>query len=89
MPRTLVMIGTRKGAFLLDSDDRKNWKLRGPFCEGWTVYHAIYDAVSGSIFAAAASEWHGSAIWRSQDLGETWTHSGEGITYGDEDGRKV
>ncbi len=90
MPRTLVMIGTRKGAFLLDSDaDRKTWKLRGPFCEGWTVYHAIYDAVSGSIFAAAASEWHGSAIWRSQDLGETWTHSGEGITYGDEDGRKV
>ena len=90
MPRTLVLIGTRKGAFLLDSDaDRRDWKIRGPFCEGWTVYHAIYDAGSGSIYAAAASEWHGSAIWRSRDLGETWEHSGEGITYGDEDGRKV
>ncbi len=90
MPRTLVMIGTRKGAFLLESDaDRRDWKLRGPFCEGWTVYHAIYDNESGTIYAAAASEWHGSAIWRSRDLGETWEHSGEGISYGDEDGRKV
>ena len=90
MPRTLVMIGTRKGAFLLESDaDRRDWTLRGPFCEGWTVYHAIYDNESGTIYAAAASEWHGSAIWRSRDLGETWEHSGEGISYGDEDGRKV
>ncbi|HVH50580.1 MAG TPA: hypothetical protein VM690_00410, partial [Gaiellaceae bacterium] len=90
MPRTLLLVGTRKGAFVLESDaDRKNWKLRGPFCEGWPVYHAIYDNESGTIFAAAASEWHGSAVWRSKDLGETWEHSSEGITYGDEDGRKV
>src|SRR5438132_6421262 len=90
MSRTLLLIGTRKGCFLLESDgDRRNWALRGPFCDGWPVYHAVHDPGTDAIYAAAASEWHGSAIWRSRDLGETWEHSGEGITYGDEDGRKV
>ncbi len=89
MPRTLLVIGTRKGCFLLESDaDRRDWSVRGPFCEGWPIYHAVYDPQTGAIFAAAASEWHGSAVWRSPDLGETWTHSSEGLAY--EDGsRKV
>jgi hypothetical protein len=72
MSKTLLLVGTRKGAFLLDSDaDRRDWKLRGPFCEGWPVYHVVQDAGTGDIYAAAASEWHGSAVWRSKDLGET------------------
>jgi len=82
MPRTLMLVGTRKGCFLLESDgDRRDWTLRGPFCEGWPVYHAVYDDSSGAIYAAAASEWHGSAVWRSPDLGETWALSSEGIAY--------
>ncbi len=90
MPRTLLLVGTRKGCFLLESDaDRRDWTMRGPFCEGWPVYHAIFDAESGSIYAAAASEWHGSAVWRSRDLGETWELSSEGLSYGEEGGRKV
>jgi photosystem II stability/assembly factor-like uncharacterized protein len=89
MSRTLLLIGTRKGCFLLDGDaDRRDWTMRGPFCEGWPVYHAIYDPTSGDIYAAAASEWHGSAVWRSGDLGETWTHSSEGLTYS-EDGKHM
>jgi photosystem II stability/assembly factor-like uncharacterized protein len=88
--RTLLLVGTRKGCFLAESDaDRREWKLRGPFCEGWPVYHAVLDAGTGSIFAAAASEWHGSAIWRSHDLGETWALSSEGIAYDEATGRKV
>ncbi len=89
MSRTLLLVGTRKGCFLLESDDRRSWSMRGPFCESWPVYHAIYDAESGSIYAAAASEWHGSAVWRSDDLGETWTHSSEGLGYEADGGRKV
>jgi photosystem II stability/assembly factor-like uncharacterized protein len=90
MARTLLLVGTRKGCFLLESDaDRRDWTLRGPFCEGWPVYHAIHDAESGAIYAAAASEWHGSAVWRSPDLGETWTHSSEGLAYDAESGRKL
>jgi len=88
MPRTLLLVGTRKGCFVLESDDsRKDWSVRGPFCESWPVYHAIFDEPTGSIYAAAASEWHGSAVWRSDDLGETWSHSSEGLAY--DDGRKL
>ena len=89
MSKTLLVIGTRKGAFLLESDaDRRDWTLRGPFCEGWPVYHAIVGG-DGTIYAAAGSEWHGAAVWRSADLGETWEWSGEGLSYGDDGGRKV
>src|SRR5581483_3902441 len=89
MSKTLLTVATRKGVFLFESDDRKDWTLKGPFCEGWPVYHAIYDAASDSIYAAAASEWHGSGIFRSRDRGATWELSSEGLTYGDEDGRKI
>jgi photosystem II stability/assembly factor-like uncharacterized protein len=89
VPRTLLVIGTRKGLFLLESDEsRRDWEARGPFCEGWPIYHAVLDAQSGAIYAAAASEWHGSAVWRTTDLGETWTHSSEGLAYDDES-RKI
>ena len=83
MSKTVLLVGTRKGLFTLESADRSDWRLSGPFCEGWPVYHAVYDYDSGTIFAAAASEWHGSAIWRSPDLGETWEHSSEGLAYED------
>jgi photosystem II stability/assembly factor-like uncharacterized protein len=90
LSRTILLVGTRKGCFLLESDaDRKDWAMRGPFCDGWPVYHAIFDAESGTIFAAAASEWHGSAVWRSSDLGETWALSSEGLAYGEDGDRKV
>ena len=90
MPKTLLLVGTRKGCFLLESDaDRSGWAIRGPFCEGWPVYHAILDQSSGSIYAAAASEWHGSAVWRSSDLGETWSHSSEGLAYDADSPRKL
>jgi len=89
MPKTMLMVGTRKGAFLLESDaDRRSWTTRGPFCEGWPVYHVIHDG-AGAIYAAAASEWHGSAVWRSRDHGETWTLSSEGLAYDADGGRKV
>ena len=82
MSKTFLMVGTRKGCFLLESDEaRRDWTLRGPFCEGWPIYHVIRDADSGTVFAAAASEWHGSSVWRSPDLGETWEQSSEGLSY--------
>ena len=86
MPKTLLLVGTRKGCFILSSDDRRDWSFRGPFCESWPVFHAVYDQGSGTIYAAAGSEWYGSAVWRSPDLGETWEHSSEGLGYDDGDG---
>jgi photosystem II stability/assembly factor-like uncharacterized protein len=89
MARKLLLVGTRKGLFTLESTDRSTWELKGPLCESWPVYHAIHDPGSGAVYAAAASEWHGSTVWKSTDLGATWTQSSEGIGYADEDPRKV
>ena len=48
MSRTLLVVGTRKGCFLLESDEaRRDWEVRGPFCEGWPIYHAVIDPGSG------------------------------------------
>ena len=90
MPQTVLLVGTRKGCFVLESDDdRRDWEVRGPYCEGWPVYHAVHDADTGSIYAAAASEWHGAGVWRSTDLGENWELSSEGLTFGDDGGLKL
>jgi photosystem II stability/assembly factor-like uncharacterized protein len=84
MARTILLIGTRKGCFVLESaGDRRDWEVRGPYCEGWPVYHAVHDPRSGAIYAAAASEWHGAGVWRSGDLGESWELSSEGLSYAD------
>jgi hypothetical protein len=88
MPRIVVLVGTRKGCFLIDGDvDRRSWEIRGPYCEGWPIYHAVYDRGAGAIYAAAASEWHGAGIWRSSNLGESWELSSEGLAYGDGDSK--
>ena len=84
MPQIVLLVGTRKGCFVLESDaDRKDWNVRGPFCDGWPVYNAVHDPASGALYAAAASEWHGAGVWHSNDLGETWTLSSEGLTHSD------
>ena len=84
MTQTVLLVGTRKGLFMLESDaDRRDWSLRGPYCEGWPVYHSVLDPGTGTIYAAAASEWHGAGVWRSRDMGETWQLSSEGIQFDD------
>lgn len=84
MGRVIVMVGTKKGAFLLDGDsDRRSWQIRGPFCEQWPILDLNYDPSTRTIYAAGGSPWYGSAIWKSQDFGETWTHSSQGLTYGE------
>jgi hypothetical protein len=82
--QVLLLVGTKKGAFILESDaDRRDWSLRGPLCEGWPVHDLIVEPGSGAILAAAGSPWYGPAVWRSEDGGTTWTHSSAGLTYGD------
>jgi photosystem II stability/assembly factor-like uncharacterized protein len=89
MTRTMLLVGTPKGAFILDADvSRAEWSLRGPLCEGWPIHDLNFDPTSGAILAAGGSPWYGPAVFRSDDLGATWTHSSEGLTYGD-DGPKI
>ena len=84
-----LLVGTRKGLFVIDGDAaRDSWRVRGPMCDGWPIHDAIADPASGAILAGGGSNWYGPAVWRSDDLGDTWTHSSEGLTYGD-DGEKI
>jgi photosystem II stability/assembly factor-like uncharacterized protein len=83
--RVGLLVGTRKGCFVLERDVPGNrWEIRGPYCEGWPVYHAVQDPAAGTLFAAAASEWHGAGVWRSADLGATWELSSAGLGYGED-----
>ena len=89
MTRTMLLVGTTKGAFILDGgSDRSSWSIRGPLCEGWPIHDLQWDPATGSIYAGGGSAWYGPAVFRTDDLGETWTHSSEGMTYGD-DGPKI
>lgn len=85
MPRVLLLVGTPKGAFILESDgDRQAWSIRGPLCEGWPIHDLVVEPGTGAILAAGGSPWYGPAVWRSEDLGATWTHSSAGLSYGDD-----
>jgi len=80
--RVFVLVGTRKGAFILEgSADRKSWALKGPFCATWPMNHVVGDAATGTIYGAGGNEWFGPAVWKSTDLGESWTHSSTGLAY--------
>ena len=71
--KTLVMLGTKKGAFLLESrDGRRTWRTTGPHFKGSQVFHAVYDRRNDKIFAAVDSEVWGPTIASSTDLGKSW-----------------
>jgi hypothetical protein len=83
--RVRLLVGTKKGAFILESDEaRHDWSMRGPLCEGWPVHDIIVEPGSGALLVAAGNAWYGPSIWRSDDDGETWTQSSNGLTYGDD-----
>ena len=78
MSKVRVLVGTKKGAFILTSDGkRQNWEVSGPHFAGWEIYH-----VKGSpadpdrIFASQSSGWFGQIIQRSDDGGKTWNTPG-------------
>ncbi|MDD9744206.1 MAG: exo-alpha-sialidase [Marinovum algicola] len=73
MPRTTVLVGTTKGAFLLDgTEDRDAWSVAGPFCDGWPINHMAGDSESGALWAAGGNDWCGAGVWRSSDHGASW-----------------
>jgi photosystem II stability/assembly factor-like uncharacterized protein len=80
--RILVLLGTKKGVFIAESDgERRSWNLRGPFCEHWPMNHVVGDPETGTIHGGGGNEWFGPAVWKSTDLGENWTHSSAGLAY--------
>jgi photosystem II stability/assembly factor-like uncharacterized protein len=78
MSRVRVLVGTRKGAFILTSDGkRQKWDISGPHFAGWEMYHLKGSTVDPNrIFASQCSGWFGQIIQRSDDGGKTWTQPG-------------
>lgn len=80
--KVLILLGTRKGVFIFESDsDRQTWTSRGPFCQAWPMNHVIADPATATIFGAGGDQWFGPAVWKSSDLGESWSHSSQGLAY--------
>ncbi|MBS0237390.1 MAG: exo-alpha-sialidase [Proteobacteria bacterium] len=69
-----VLVGTRKGAFILTADGkRKSWDVSGPHFAGWEIYHVKGSrADPNRIYASQSSSWFGQQIQRSDDGGKTW-----------------
>jgi hypothetical protein len=78
MTEVRVLAGTRKGAFILTSDaKRDHWDVTGPLFGGWEIYHfSGSPADPGRLYASQNTGWFGQLIQRSDDGGRTWSPAG-------------
>ena len=78
MNKVRVLVGTKKGAFILNADGaRKKWDVSGPHFAGWEMYHLKGSPVDPNrIYASQTSGWFGQIIQRSDDGGKTWNPPG-------------
>ena len=78
MSKVRVLVGTKKGAFILTSDGkREKWEVSGPHFAGWEIYHMKGSPVDPNrIYVSQTSGWFGQIIQRSDDGGKTWHQPG-------------
>jgi hypothetical protein len=78
MSKVRVLVGTRKGAFVLTSDGkREHWDITGPHFAGWEIYHVKGSSADPDrLYASQTSGWFGQVIQRSDDGGKTWHQPG-------------
>ena len=78
-----LLVGTRKGAFILTSDGtRDDWDVQGPLFAGWEMYHLKGSpADPDRLYASQSTGWHGQVMQRSDDGGKTWETVGNEFTY--------
>jgi photosystem II stability/assembly factor-like uncharacterized protein len=83
MSSVRVLVGTRKGAFILTSDARRQrWDISGPHFGGWEIYHLQGSpADPNRLYASQSTGWFGQLIQRSDDGGKTWTPVGNQFVY--------
>jgi photosystem II stability/assembly factor-like uncharacterized protein len=83
MSAVRVLVGTRKGAFILTSDGkRKQWAVSGPHFGGWEIYHLKGSPVdTNRLYASQSSGWFGQVMHRSDDAGQTWETVGNEFVY--------
>ena len=78
MSSVRVLVGTKKGAFILTADgQRRNWQITGPHFAGWEIYHVKGSSLDPNrLYASQSSGWFGQIIQRSDDGGKTWNPPG-------------
>ncbi|MBA2623907.1 MAG: exo-alpha-sialidase [Chthoniobacterales bacterium] len=78
-----VLVGTRKGAFILTADGtRERWDISGPHFPGWEIYHLKGSPVEPArLYASQTSDWFGQQIQRSSDGGKNWEPMGNEFSY--------
>jgi len=78
-----VLVGTRKGAFILTADGKRDkWEVSGPHFAGWEIYHLKGSpADPNRLYASQSSSWFGQTIQRSDDGGQTWAPVGNQFVY--------
>ena len=78
-----VLVGTKKGAFILTSDERReSWKVSEPLFGGWEIYHLKGSLANPQrLYASQSTGWFGQLIQRSNDGGQTWEPVGNEFTY--------
>lgn len=78
-----VLVGTRKGAFVLTADGKRDqWEVSGPHFPGWEIYHMKGSpADPNRIYASQSSSWFGQLVQRSDDGGQTWEQVGSEFLY--------
>jgi len=83
MSRVRLLVGTKKGAFVLTSDgQRSEWDISGPHFIGWEIYHLKGSPVDPNrLYASQTSGWFGQKIQRSNDGGKTWEPVGDKFAY--------
>ncbi len=83
-----LLVGTRKGAFVLTADGkRERWDISGPHFGGWEMYHLKGSpADPNRLYASQHTSWHGQLIQRSNDGGKTWEAVGNKFVYEGEPG---
>ncbi|HEY0945309.1 MAG TPA: hypothetical protein VGD81_08575 [Opitutaceae bacterium] len=83
MNRVRVLVGTRKGAFILNADGKRDrWQVTGPLFPGWEIYHLKGSpADPNRLYASQTSGWAGQVIQRSNDGGGTWEPVGNLFAY--------
>lgn len=84
-----VFVGTAKGLFRFQSDDRAIWRALEPVLTGDPVYTSAFNPANGILYAGVNSEFYGPSIRRSKDFGETWDNGGTGLEYGADDVERV
>lgn len=83
MPSVRVLVGTRKGAFIMTSDaERKRWTVSEPLFPGWEIFHFNGSPVDPNrLYISQSSGWFGQVIQRSDDGGATWQPVGNKFEY--------